>query len=410
MPGLGRPCTPATLGILAFCLICAWPAAAEAYIGPGAGFALLSSFLVALVTIVAVIGSLLIWPFRTVWRLVRYGRGQGGAHRPARDRRPRRPGPEHHGPSPGRRAPPQLRDARPPGELPSHPDHLSARVARRVVHLRHGRDTGQAQHLRFPRPRPPHVSAPAVVDRHRHDDSRVEDSAGTGFRSGSRRIRLLRKSKPFWTILGEHRIWSTVLRVPITFPPDRFYGAELSAMAVPDLLGTQGTFLLFTTRPSGERFKEGGIRVPLVVVGLAGRGRAPRPGEHVPRRQPAARAPARDRARRGPRGRDGHHWPGAHAPRRWRAERLDLAHVQGDARRQGGRPHPPAGARARRARLALRRAPQHRSRAAGDAGLPPGLLRQLPCEEDRPFRDARPRRGHVGAQRGRHRRWDVPEA
>ena len=72
-------------------------------------------------------------------------------------------------------------------------------------------------------------------------------------------LRLLRKSKPFWTILGEHRIWSTVLRVPITFPPDRFYGAELSAMCVPDLLGTQGTFLLYTTRPSDEAFKEGGI-------------------------------------------------------------------------------------------------------------------------------------------------------
>ena len=38
--------------------------------------------------------------------------------------------------------------------------------------------------------------------------------------------------------------------MPITFPPDKFYGAELSAMCVPDLLGTQGTFLLFTTRPA----------------------------------------------------------------------------------------------------------------------------------------------------------------
>ena len=33
-------------------------------------------------------------------------------------------------------------------------------------------------------------------------------------------------------------IWSTILRVPITFPPDNFYGAQLSAMCVPDLLGT----------------------------------------------------------------------------------------------------------------------------------------------------------------------------
>jgi predicted AlkP superfamily phosphohydrolase/phosphomutase len=74
-------------------------------------------------------------------------------------------------------------------------------------------------------------------------------------------LRLLRKSKPFWTLLGEAKIWSTILRVPITFPPDRFYGAELSAMCVPDLLGTQGTFILFTTRSSDEKFKEGGIRV-----------------------------------------------------------------------------------------------------------------------------------------------------
>jgi hypothetical protein len=38
-------------------------------------------------------------------------------------------------------------------------------------------------------------------------------------------------------------------------------------MSVPDLLGTQGTFLLFTTRPAGERFKEGGTRVHVTVEG-----------------------------------------------------------------------------------------------------------------------------------------------
>src|SRR6185369_3649417 len=80
-------------------------------------------------------------------------------------------------------------------------------------------------------------------------------------------VQLLRRSKPFWAILGEHKIWSTVLRVPITFPPDRFYGAELSAMSAPDLLGTQGTFTLFTTRASQPRFKEGGVRVSVVLDG-----------------------------------------------------------------------------------------------------------------------------------------------
>ena len=83
------------------------------------------------------------------------------------------------------------------------------------------------------------------------------------FPTDKAQIRMLRKAKPYWTILGEHYIWSTVLRVPITFPPDRFYGAQLGAMAIPDLLGTQGTFYLFTTRASDETFKEGGVRVTL---------------------------------------------------------------------------------------------------------------------------------------------------
>ena len=77
----------------------------------------------------------------------------------------------------------------------------------------------------------------------------------------------MRKSKPSWTILGEHEIWSTVLRVPITFPPEQFHGAQLSAMCTPDLLGSQGTFFLYTTRPADAKFKEGGIRVGLPAGG-----------------------------------------------------------------------------------------------------------------------------------------------
>ena len=101
-------------------------------------------------------------------------------------------------------------------------------------------------------------------------------------------LRLLRRSKPFWTILGEHRIWSTVLRVPITFPPDNFYGAELSAMCVPDLLGTQGTFLLYTTRPPAEKFKEGGVRIHVSLTGDRMASTLDGPGEHVPRGLAAA--------------------------------------------------------------------------------------------------------------------------
>ncbi len=61
-------------------------------------------------------------------------------------------------------------------------------------------------------------------------------------------IRMLRRGKPFWNVLGEHGIFSNIIRVPITFPPEPFRGTLLSAMCVPDLRGTQGTFTFYTTR------------------------------------------------------------------------------------------------------------------------------------------------------------------
>jgi predicted AlkP superfamily phosphohydrolase/phosphomutase len=59
--------------------------------------------------------------------------------------------------------------------------------------------------------------------------------------------RPLRKSKPFWTVLSENDIFSSVIRVPITFPPERFGGVLLSSLCVPDLRGTQGSFSYYTT-------------------------------------------------------------------------------------------------------------------------------------------------------------------
>ena len=57
--------------IVAAMLVLGVAAPAEAYIGPGAGFALLSSFLVLFTTIVIAILSILFWPFRVLWRVVR---------------------------------------------------------------------------------------------------------------------------------------------------------------------------------------------------------------------------------------------------------------------------------------------------------------------------------------------------
>lgn len=71
-------------------------------------------------------------------------------------------------------------------------------------------------------------------------------------------VRLLRKSKPFWNILSEHGIFSSILRVPITFPPEKLRGVLLSAMCVPDLRGTQGMFTHYTTYPSANGEQTGG--------------------------------------------------------------------------------------------------------------------------------------------------------
>ena len=48
--------------------------AAEAYIGPGPGFALLSSFLVLFTTIALAAVSILLWPFRALVRALRMGK------------------------------------------------------------------------------------------------------------------------------------------------------------------------------------------------------------------------------------------------------------------------------------------------------------------------------------------------
>ena len=78
------------------------------------------------------------------------------------------------------------------------------------------------------------------------------------------RAHLLRKSTPFWSLLGEKKIFGTILRVPVTFPPEKFYGACISAMCTPDLLGTQGTFTVFTTdKDKNKKSALAGITLPL---------------------------------------------------------------------------------------------------------------------------------------------------
>lgn len=67
------------------------------------------------------------------------------------------------------------------------------------------------------------------------------------------KVKLMRKSQPFWKVLGKHGVFSNIIRVPISYPPEKFSGNILSAMCTPDLRGTQGTFSLYTNKKNFER-------------------------------------------------------------------------------------------------------------------------------------------------------------
>jgi predicted AlkP superfamily phosphohydrolase/phosphomutase len=55
-----------------------------------------------------------------------------------------------------------------------------------------------------------------------------------------------RIGEPFWMTAEKMGVNAVVLRVPVTYPPDPVYHM-LSGMGVPDLLGSQGTYSIFTT-------------------------------------------------------------------------------------------------------------------------------------------------------------------
>ncbi|MGH9163704.1 MAG: alkaline phosphatase family protein [Vicinamibacteraceae bacterium] len=65
----------------------------------------------------------------------------------------------------------------------------------------------------------------------------------------SGKVELLRRGRPFWHVLEEHGIATTVIRMPANFPPSGQASRELSGMGTPDLLGTYGIFSFYTSGP-----------------------------------------------------------------------------------------------------------------------------------------------------------------
>jgi predicted AlkP superfamily phosphohydrolase/phosphomutase len=101
----------------------------------------------------------------------------------------------------------------------------------------------------------------------------------------------MRKSKPFWKVLGESGIFSTVIRVPITFPPEKFNGLLISGMCVPDLRGSQGTFSFYSSGEATEEETTGGFRLAVKKEGMKVRGRLIGPTNSISTRKESLSIP-----------------------------------------------------------------------------------------------------------------------
>jgi predicted AlkP superfamily phosphohydrolase/phosphomutase len=252
------------LAILAFALFYGQthPGAHLAYIGPGAGFAFLGSFLSIVAGFFLTLASLLAWPFRMAWRVMRRRRG----FRHARAHRAIFLG----------------LDGLDPG--------LTERFMQegRLPNLSRLREQGAYRRLRttFPSLSPVAWSTfatgvnpakhnifdflnrslktyiPELSSAHVGRPSRVLKMGKLRIPLSRPPVTMGRKSVPFWKLLGQHDVGSTIIRVPITFPPEPFNGKLLSAMCTPDLRGTQGSFSYFSTAIDTATY-ESGMRYPL---------------------------------------------------------------------------------------------------------------------------------------------------
>lgn len=236
------------------------------YVGPGAGFAFLGSFLSLVASFLLSFFSMLTWPFRMAWRLLLRRKG--------------------------------FRHARVKKVIFLGLDGLDPKLTERFMaegklpNLADLKEQGSYSRLRttFPALSPVAWSTFATgVNPAKHNifdflnrnmKSYVPELAAARVQNSRRvlklgrlriplsrpRVELRRKSQPFWKLLGQQKIGSTIIRVPITFPPEKFNGRQLSAMSTPDLRGTQGSFSQFTTRVNEATF-ESGSRYPLERVG-----------------------------------------------------------------------------------------------------------------------------------------------
>lgn len=83
---------------------------------------------------------------------------------------------------------------------------------------------------------------------------------------GSGKVVNRRRGEPFWVAAERTGHRATVTRVPVTYPPDPVH-RMLAGMGVPDLLGTQGTYTLYTTQATSAESGGRVVRVQMTEDG-----------------------------------------------------------------------------------------------------------------------------------------------
>jgi predicted AlkP superfamily phosphohydrolase/phosphomutase len=258
-------------------LVLLFPLGSEAYAGPGAGFAVLSSFWTLFVAFLYSFYALVTWPMRQLWRWFWRRHAYGKA---------------------------QVRRVVIVGFDGMDPE-LADRFMEegRLPNLARLRERGTFRPLRttFPAISPVAWSTfQTGVNPGKHNiyDFLARDLSNylpflssAQIRAPKRHLRIgkyslplgkpeikgMRRGTPFWHWLGNAGVFCSVIRVPVTFPPEKFPGVLLSGMCVPDLKGSQGTFCFCTTRTDGGKFREGGIRIPVARDGSRFRSYIPGP-------------------------------------------------------------------------------------------------------------------------------------
>jgi len=238
----------------------------QAYVGPGAGFAFLSSFLVLLLTFFLAVFSFLTWPIRFLIRMIKGQR----AYKKSLINKLVIVGLDGMEPTLAEKF---MSEGKLPNFSKIKKTGAYARLQTTVPAISpvawssFMTGTNPSKHNIFDfLSRDPRTYLPDLSSARIGNPKKILSLGKYNIPLSKPEIKGLRKSIPFWKILGKEGIFSTILRVPITFPPEKFSGHLLSGMCAPDLKGSQGTFFFYTTDKEKVQKREGGIIIPVNIT------------------------------------------------------------------------------------------------------------------------------------------------